>query len=468
MKECSVLTEKPIFRQITGNPFVDAGVSAIQLWLQKSSPEEITKDDLREMIEQIAPVYCSKGWKKTLYSVFPNNTVTNPANSKKDIQSLLTSKLNEYLEAIETLGNSGNCMGCGGRDAVFSLTKTEVPLTGSGSLRNFFPLFDSGVGYCAACTLAIQFSPIVFYACGKLLMLHSNSPKVLKSWAKKCIKDVRKQIILQSLTGCPNENYVNPQNAFFHIVEGLIRDYDERWYEEDVAIRLYHFTNYNQRPELDIYDFPSDVFHFLSYVKTSERFSDWKKLVKKGYIKVNWEKVKEEDEYKNKKNIVYQRLLNGQTIVRFFIDYQERQVIGDWSLFSLYLKEVRKMSEDRLDCLQRVGDEIAQYIQESNELKRLTQMEMARTYAEFRNVLRWIIKGRIAIERESPLFSLQEYLEHLFPTSPSGITEWRETRDLLLFRIYETLHDWLKSQKSSDEIQEEINNEEQVVLEEEE
>ena len=59
-------------------------------------------------------------------------------------------------------------------------------------------------------------------------------------------------------------------------------------------------------------------------------------------------------------------------------------------------------------------------------------------------------------------------MEQMFPESGRGLTEWRETRDLLLFRIYEELHDWLKAQKPKDEIQEEIAEEEIILTEEEE
>jgi len=328
---------------------------------------------------------------------------------------------------------------------------------------------DSGAGYCAACTLAIQFSPLVFFACGKLLMLHSNSPKVLKVWANKCIRNIIRQVAAQSMTGCYSEKYTNPRNAFFHIVEDLVLSYAERWHEENIALQLYHFTNYNQGPELDIYEFPSNVFRFIADVKHHQNFSDWKRVVKRGYERVDWEKVREEDEYKNRRNTVYERLLNQQSIVRFFIDYQNRQVIGSWDgIFSLYLRRMRKMSEDRLDCLKRVGDEIARYIQKSENPKRLNQMEMAKSYVQFRNVLRWIIKERIALGLETPLFTLEEYMEQMFPESGRGLTEWRETRDLLLFRIYEELHDWLKAQKPKDEIQEEIAEEEIILTEEEE
>ena len=42
-------------------------------------------------------------------------------------------------------------------------------------------------------------------------------------------------------------------------------------------------------------------------------------------------------------------------------------------------------------------------------------------------------------------------LHHLFPESSNQTTFWRETRDLLVFRIYETLHDWLVTNGFADD-----------------
>ena len=54
-----------------------------------------------------------------------------------------------------------------------------------------------------------------------------------------------------------------------------------------------------------------------------------------------------------------------------------------------------------------------------------------------------------------PLFSLDDYVAHLFPESLNQTTFWRETRDLLVFRIYETLHDWLVTNGFADDMDDE-------------
>ena len=120
------------------------------------------------------------------------------------------------------------------------------------------------------------------------------------------------------------------------------------------------------------------------------------------------------------------------------------------------------MNEDRLATLKRVGDAIAEAIRQSGGSRRLGQLERAGSYRECRNILRFIIRDRIGQGQTEPLFSLDEYVEYLFPETGGEFREWTETRDLLIFRIYETLHDWLR-ERELPEVEEETKQEEEEV-----
>lgn len=103
------------------------------------------------------------------------------------------------------------------------------------------------------------------------------------------------------------------------------------------------------------------------------------------------------------------------------------------------------MEITRLEKIKQVGNLIAECIKESGSDKRLTRLERAKSYEACRTVLLYIIRERIKLGAEKPLFSLDDYMEHLFPENEDfSATPWRETRDLLLFRIYEKLHNWLQ------------------------
>ena len=61
-----------IYEKLMGNPFVDAGVSAICEWVGRGTkPEEIAIHNLEQIVEDIAPMLqTTAGW-KNLHSIFP-------------------------------------------------------------------------------------------------------------------------------------------------------------------------------------------------------------------------------------------------------------------------------------------------------------------------------------------------------------------------------------------------------------
>ncbi|NOZ24543.1 MAG: type I-B CRISPR-associated protein Cas8b1/Cst1 [Nitrospirae bacterium] len=438
-----------IFRW-TGNPWVDAGISVIQEWNGKDRPEMIGIDDMREVSGALLDVYLSEAWRKNLYSVFPNNPVTNP--SVKNKKERLEAFLKDLIDGIAPEGRQGNCMACGRRDALSGKNRMHIPLTGyEGS--HFFSYKADGADYCEACTFAVQCSPLMYYSCGKLLLLHSNSDRVMKYWTRRCLSEVNRQIASRKFTGCFDEKYTNPTNALFHIIQDLILTYDEQWTGEDASIRMYHFTNYNQGPDLAIYDLPSPVFRFLSYVRQHRKYPDWCRVVRRGYANA---RKKGEDEYRNSRNTVFTALMNGQSILRCFYDTGNKSVVGDWSLVRFYVKEVLSMNEKRIETIRRLGDDIAEIIRTSgNGRRRLGQLERAQNYADFRSVLLRLMRDSVALKADRPLFSFDDYSEYLFPDGAMG---WKETLDLLLFRLYEVLHGWLVSEgvvvEESDDVEE--------------
>ncbi len=447
-----------IYEKLMGNPFVDAGVSAICGWLGPGTqPEEITTEDLQIMINQWAPIYCTSAWSKNLYSIFPNSPVTYAARENRDTVAKLVSKWSDWRERITPMSQAGDCLGCGRRVTMEKLlTKTDVPLTGSGSLRNFFPLFSDGQGYCAACALAIQFIPLSLVSSGgKFLMLHSNAWRVQRKWTQICVSDIQSRSARNEVTGCFNPGYINPRNGLFYMTSQLI-DYEERRTTEDITMQIFYFSNYNQGPELEIFHLPAPVFRFLRYASQDQFRRAWQRIVRSGYQRVKWDEIESEDDYKNYSNRVYEFLLQGRSILQFFINRPARKTRSNWVLLYLYLKEVRNMKESRLDAIKQVGDFIAESIRKSERDRRLRQLEAAGSYSECRNILRFVIRDRIQQGEEAPLFSLDDYVTCLFPASPDQTTFWRETRDLLVFRIYETLHDWLVTSGFVDDADDEI------------
>lgn len=434
---------------LTGNPFVDAGIYAIEAYYEKEF-FTLTPKELETKIEEIVNLYLRDGWKKNMYSIFTGNSkFSNPSikDKEKDAKKYLTGLLGEF----SLPKTSGTCIACGRRNAFPTRKRDQIPLTGSGKLINFFAGASEGERYCPVCTFAVQFLPLFLYSVGKyFLLLHSVSPKIMKYWAKKGIKNIREQIASNNYTGCIQDGYRNGENALFHIVEEIIREQEDVFSEENPSITAYVFSNYGQNPPpMQIIHLPNSVFRFLVYIQRLDA-SSWASIVRKGYGN-----LKKEDDYKWRNNTVYKNLLNRRSIIGFFLE-SDRRIVGNWEVFSYYLKEVRGMDEKRIDVLKKVGDKIADYIKKTDNTKRLFALETAKSYEGLRNVFLKITKDMIANGMDVPLFTTDELLNDLFPEGALG---WKETRDILLFRIYEKLSDYLKEKK---EIVKEIKEKEEV------
>lgn len=444
-----------IIYDFTGNPFIDAGIWALSQWVGKK-PEELNKDDLKQAAEEIFEmVYSNQKWYRSILHgmVFPNGKVSNPGDFKKPLEEREKKAMEYYgslIEKIKPLNNSGSCIACGRRNIEGRFFKSEMPLTGSGAMINYFSYGVNGADYCPACAFAVHFSPLIMYKCGDLLLFHSDSRKLMEIWSEKAINNLKNQFMAKNIDGCYNDGYKNVNNSLFHIIGKIIDEMQIRGLNEQASITFYRFKNFNQGANLDVYYFPAQIFNFLADIKRHEQYDEWIRVVRRGYRFVDWKKVKEEDEYKNNPNTVYNNLLEGKSIIGFFIDRKKKEAIGGWNLISHYLEEVRNMDEDRINAIKKVGDELADYIESMDDMKTLNRLEMASNYRSFRNILRIIIKKRISNSDENPLFTFDDYVKYLFP---EGNLTWRETQDLILFRVYEKLQPWIIQQGNQSELE---------------
>lgn len=422
---------------ITGNPFIDLGICALETKLKKDI-SEISIDDLKAEAENIAKLYTKESWKKNMHTIFPNSVLVNPASTNDpNLREKYLSNLNELIGSIEPIQESGSCMGCGRRDSLNIFGKDAIPLTGSKSLINYFSFANSGADYCSLCALLIQFSPLAMYRCGgRMIVLQSDSKKVMTFWTKKAIDNIDLQISLGEFSGCYNQGFTRPTNAIFNIISQVISG--KSWRRENPSFNFYYFTNFNQGAELDIYTLPNGIFNFLTEIPPDD-WGNWSFIVKKAYRFVKWDKVESEDDYKNNPNSVYNNLLEGKSILKSFYTTKHKKAYCTWKLVKSYLREVRNMDEKRFEVIKDVGDRLSEYIKDNGD-KWLKSLEQASNYNNFRNILRKILKNKIYNGDKELLFSFDEYVVHLFP---EGNMTWRETQDLLLFRIYENLHEWL-------------------------
>jgi CRISPR-associated protein Cst1 len=448
---------KPIW-STTGNPFVDMGQEMMAALVGVNSPDEITVEDTKTLLPRLTNLLTQEGWNKSLYTVFPNSKLTNPSiKNKKGVYGEL---LNQWLSILasdnpEVLGTCG----ISGKPAQLKVARTYLPMSDSES-GNFQSANEDGMPVHASVALALQFAPLGMVKIGKMIALpHFSNLQALSKWA-----DLAKRYISETeiviAKGIRDTGIYRPANAFFKLIENLLRYYQDI---PDSSVTLYLFNNFNQvdyKAATELYYMPSKIFKFIHLAMTPSVEKEWQTIVRRAYSF-----AKESDSAEkilNYSNQVYERLLADKSISSFFIIRRERRPVvrgqAGWRLFSTYLKEVQGMEQRRIESLKDLGDRIAPIVRDKR--KRLLRLEKAKSKGELTGILYSLTKDAAARGEDKPLITFEQLVTDIFPQEIT-YSDWREVQYLLLFRIYEQLFDDLKDDPTylEEETSEENNNE---------
>lgn len=396
--------------EITGNPFIDSGIYALKSKLNKDI-KEISFHDLENELEFIADLYAKPGWRKNMYSIFPNSILTNPTFVKMpNLKDIYLDTLNKLICTI-VLSNDGdgNCMGCGRRDSIELYGKDYIPLSGSGSLINFFPFASKGANYCPLCVLLIQFSPLLMYKCGqKLILLHSNSSKVMDIWSRKVMNNISDQVSSKQYSGCYNHDIKIPLKGIFDIINQIL-DNDVGWKNENPSLNFYYFTNYNLRPQLDIFEVKPKVFNFLIKIPPDE-VNNWKFIIRN-----------------TNNDELYEYLLSDKSLLKFFYDSEYGKVYCSWKLVKIYLKEIFSINNEIISAIEILGEKLSKCMLNEDSSKILQKIEKIvgiNNFKEFINSYSGKFDKQLLIDyKEDLLINEDKY--------------WGVIYNSLLFRIYE-------------------------------
>lgn len=442
----------------SGHPFVDAGLAAILLINNKEKPEELTNEDINRAIEFVSKLYVKDNWQRVLQGqIFPNSGIlmTNPSMKKDRRPEKIAENLKKLYDGIPETSNGANmCIVCGKREKLSELKivgkskiigRHVVPLVGTGDMLNFFHSASrEGFDICAACLFLIQFMPLVSYKVGRILILHAYPSEYALLLAKDAVNYARQSSLISEGRG-----FNRPENFLFHLVTDIARNLNKDW--KNVSVTTYYFTNFNQRQEMDITYFPSPVLEFIAYAEAVDS-SGWKNIIRNG-----WRDQKrdfEELEKEKRPNEVYRKLLNGESILRYFYDIKNKKVNSSWRLLEFYVWRMLRMDENVLNFIKDVSDRIIETIQneEDNRLKRtVRELEQAERLYQFEGFFVRVEKLRQKFGILNALLTFDEFAMLLTGYGEDINVSWRVVRDLILFRIYEKLHNRLMKESNEED-----------------
>ena len=443
----------------TGHPFVDAGLVAILLIAQKNNPEELDRKDIEKAIDFASEIYYMGEWSLSYLHgmIFPNSGIlmSNPSMSKKRSPEAIAESLQSILEEFEVQDkDSPICILCGRRTAY---TKKEVylsvfPLLGTGGVPNFFHFANlKGADICAHCVFLTQFMPLVSYRLSRVLIIHAYPYELMLELSKEALEDVKRNKLASQARG-----FRRPENFLFQLVGEVTRkiETDEFW--ENASVTLYYFICNLQNQILDVIHIPTPVLRFVAYAYLVDS-NGWRRIVSMGWKKQPGNDEEFENFERSNKNEVYSRLLNYESILSYFYNSKEKRVNASWNLLSFYCKEVMGMDKETLEFIKDVGDRIVETIEKLPDHKlddEVRGLERAEKLYQFEAFFVRVEKLRQNLGVERPLLTFDEFARILTSYGEDINMSWKTVKNLLLFRIYEKLHDRLSKLIKSEEVSE--------------
>jgi len=455
----------------TGHPFVDAGLAAILLIAGKNKPEELNEKDIERAIDFASKLYATEEWSSGYIHgrIFPNNGIlmANPRMSKSRSPEKIAERLRILYENISptmTEDHESRCIICGRQKSAYKIPqlskdlirsgiiRSVFTLLGTGDINNFFPSANmKGVDVCTHCLFLIQFMPLVSYRLPRVLVIHAYPYELMLEFSKEALADVRKNRLASRA-----KDFKRPENFLFHLVGEITRKIERDEFWENSSVTLYYFICNNQKQILDVIHIPTQVLRFVAYANLVDPLG-WKRIVSMGCKElpdvINFEKLERE----KRQNRVYSRLLNNESILPYFYNSKERKVNAEWKLLAFYCKEVIGLEKESLEFIKDVGDRIVETIGKLPDHKlddEVRSLERAEKLYQFETFFIRIEKLRQNLGIETPLMTFDEFAWILTAYGEDINVSWKTIKNLLLFRIYEKLHNKLIKSAESKEIEE--------------
>jgi len=451
----------------TGHPFVDAGLAAILLIAGKNNPDELTEKDVEKAIEFASELYATEESSKYIHGmIFPNNGIlmANPSMNKSRSPEKIAERLRTLYNSISLSMNEDEkrCIICGRQKPAYEfpqlskvvrsgIFRSIFSLLGTGDVSNFFPSANiKGADVCPHCLFLAQFMPLASYRLPRVLVIHAYPYEVMLELSREALEDVKKSKLASQARG-----FKRPENFLFHLIGEITRKMKRDDYWKGASVTLYYFICNNQNQSLEVIHIPTPVLSFVACANLVDR-DGWKRIVSMGWGERRSSDDKELEELeRSNRNEIYSRLLNYESILPNFYNSKEKRVNASWNLLAFYCKEVMGLDKEALDFIKSVGDRIVETLEKLPEHKlddEVRSLERAEKLYEFEAFFIRVEKLRQDLNIKNPLMTFDEFARILTGYGEDVNISWRTVKNLLLFRIYEKLHERLMKVPKSEGI----------------
>ena len=367
----------------SGDVFADAGGYALK-YLSERYPNK----NILELIEYATDIYVNK-WKKSIYQFFPNSPLLqnagNPTKQKDDTIRYFVSLLkNEGTVKVDF------CRILGFKTELFLARRNNSILTGASSYANFHHAFEDGMNVSKEAIIRFYFLPFGSeMLCRKICVIHSNNPITTQFYVKECCENNMKSIG-QNIDSITNNFSKNVSTAIFRFLDAVLLNIKNN---DTEYLSLYNYTNYNQKPDLQIYTLPFEAFDFYRETQRSNNKATWQRFVSAYYkkptefkkaefntetltynvLEKKEERVVNESEYKYWTNTIYQNLINQKSILPLILKWSINNSFNI-NLVKCYLYNIIKMKKETIDKIMTLADFVVDNTKEADLKKVLTKL----------------------------------------------------------------------------------------------
>lgn len=476
--------------QLTGFVLPDVGILTLTALAGKNDPEQVMPEDLDSIADYLErEFYASKvGKSLAAGTLFPNSGFVQPEFDKPqfaykrkawanfvlrghqqlDLEPILADLDKKEYRAMVLRGDK-DAPRCAftGDPAYLRVSREMLPMLNGRGVMNFSAMGEAGLPVSDVILLAIHALPLgCIITQGALLAVESDDTDLMFQLVKANLETNRRFINLASQNDY--DKYPNLSAYKSRLITALVDVFSAqqiRWGDEYrmPSITAYHFSNYGSNARVSVYPLPSSTVQFVYDANNGEHQAVWQHIVRSSFTqdKPENEELSGKTPKLTQRNFVYEDLFelpaNAREFLRIYFLRRPLQKFGrgdprndyspftgadlvSWGLTTLFLRSIMNMDKNRIEQIRLLGDRLATHIQKQDDRRLLKALYFERQYWRFRAAL---LRAMYGYTGDEPLVTFDGYVQIFEPFEETQGVErmdWNLSRDLLLVRIFEMLH----------------------------
>lgn len=457
----------------THHPIMDMAIAGLTVFAKKDRPEDVTASDIEVFKKWALQYYFTPELTSWIAVVFTSNFL-NPTFSPEKKKAVLAEVIGAYQRPN---GLTTPCAFFPELPAQKRVSRELFPMLMGRGPMNFFPDGQPGVPLSGLAITALQgLSVAAPLVSGKVMVVAADDERALMALVTRWQRKLKERANDSYLLSEKGQGWTSPKTR---VIEGL-REPLRALADAPVSkggqfdrlrggLTVYHLSNSGQGPDVQIFPLSHPALTFLQQAE-QHHSGVWSALVARS----TWAARKGKDSADGQSVGIYEALFllpegAAQFLARhlkppFDAALRPRGSVAElaetakkvkaaapspprppiqldqlWAFTKTFLKEIVAMDKARIEALSTVGDELAAWIADEEDMGLFRKVYEARRPATLRAVLLSASLER-AKRNLPPFLTLERYQDMFMEGEERARADFYLSRDLLKMRLIERLH----------------------------